>query len=84
MLLGKRLLNKLPREAAIKNSFYDILGDKENIPKDKFLTCSIGIASHSFTKDNANNLDILLHYADKAQYIAKNSGKNSVSIYNNS
>ncbi|HCW05477.1 MAG TPA: hypothetical protein DGK91_13740 [Clostridium sp.] len=54
------------------------------MPKDKFLTCSIGIASHSFTKDNANNLDILLHYADKAQYIAKNSGKNSVSIYNNS
>lgn len=82
--LGQGLLYKLCHEAVLKKCLSDILGVTVNIPENKLLTCSIGIASHSFTKDDVDKLDVLLHYADKAQYIAKNSGKNAVSVYSDS
>lgn len=77
--MGQGLLHKLSHEAVLKDCLSDILGITTDIPEDKLLTCSIGVASHSFTKNDVDNLDVLLHYADKAQYKAKNSGKNSVS-----
>lgn len=81
---GQGLLNKLSHESVLKHCLYDILAVTVEIPEEKLLTCSIGVASHSFTKDDVDGLDVLLHYADKAQYKAKNSGKNSVSLYSNS
>lgn len=83
-IMGQKLLSKLSHEAVLKHSLSEIIGVTANIPDENLLTCSIGIASHSFTKNDAEKLDVLLHYADKAQYKSKNSGKNAISIYGNS
>ncbi len=47
--------------------------------KDIYITASVGIA---FYPNDANNSEDLMRYADLAMYEAKNSGKNTFSIYN--
>lgn len=54
----------------------------DNLPIENQLpisfTVSIGISS---MKSPDNNLDVLLNMADKGLYVAKNSGRNRVSIW---
>jgi diguanylate cyclase (GGDEF)-like protein len=68
-----------------KNSFNSILekalGYPVQIPDNKVLTCSVGIAGYKFAKHMEDNLNILMHNADMALYKAKSAGKNAVKIY---
>ena len=84
-VMAKNIAERMIKNIFGKNSFNDILekalGYPVNIPENKVLTCSVGIAGYKFTVHQDDNLNILMHNADMALYKAKSAGKNAVEIY---
>ena len=83
--MAKNIAERMIKNIFGKNSFNNVLeealGYAVNIPENKLLTCSVGIAGYKFTEHKDNNLNILMHNADMALYKAKSAGKNAVKIY---
>ncbi|MCX7920880.1 MAG: diguanylate cyclase [Clostridia bacterium] len=80
-VIGERVIKNIFGNDSFKSIIERTLGYPVQIPKNKVLTCSVGIAGYHFTEHKDDNLDILMHNADTALYKAKSSGKNAVEMY---
>ena len=78
----KEVAESIYRKLDECNGFIDkissILGKDINIPKERYLSCSIGIVSTTIT--NKFNIQDLVDKADKAMYKAKKNGKHKYVI----
>jgi len=77
----ERILQALKESDHFNSEIEKAMDTQIEIPDEKLITCSIGIASYRFHSYHPKNLEKLMTYADKALYEAKNKGKNQVSIW---
>ena len=79
--VAKRIQSRLVEVEQFKSDIEKKLGREINLPPEKRLTCSIGIAEND-PNNNLNN-DELLKRADQVLYTAKEEGKNQIKIWIN-
>ncbi len=74
----ERIKTELEKRNFLLSDINEYLGYELDIPEDKKLTCSFGIAQYS---DDYASVDEVLHYADIALYQSKSGGKNRYQIF---
>ena len=78
--LTERIVGAVRRDSSLQRDIEQVLGRAVTIPPEKHLGCSVGIAQYQVSEHNLDIEEILLR-ADQALYVAKNGGKNQVSIW---
>ena len=82
ILLMKRLYGEISSQRNFKTALEGILGKSVEIPEERKLSFSSGIAVYSASY--GDDIETLLNDADKALYHAKTAGKNSWKVYRTS
>ena len=78
-LLVERLYDEIRSQRNFKTALEGILGKTVEIPEDRKLTFSSGIATYNSIYEN--DIEQLLKDADRALYRAKEAGKNNLQVY---
>lgn len=78
--LTERIVGAVRRDSSLQRQIEQLLERRIDIPPEKHLGCSVGIAQYLVTEHDPDIEEILLR-ADQALYEAKNAGKNQVCIW---